>query len=57
MDIIKEYYYKWQLSIKDDPYMTDYYKEKYRTMVLKSLERPYRLWDERLKMYPTIILN
>lgn len=52
------YYHEWMFAEKDG--RTEYAlkcKEMYRELTLKSLERPHRYYNEKLKDFPPINLN
>ena len=55
---ITQAYIMWQNAERANfPHTASNYKERYRTLIMKSLERPYLEQMEALKAYPLIYLN
>ena len=56
---MKDYFYKqWKHAEKEGhEAISKVFKEKYRSIVMEELNRPYRQYVEALKQYPTIYLN
>lgn len=49
---------KWKLAEKEGNLKyAKACKEKYREAVMESLKKPYKQFEERLKMFPMISLN
>lgn len=58
MTDIKFYYHEWKTAEKEgNKTYALKCKKAYRDLVLKSLEKPYRYFNEKLKAFPAIILN
>lgn len=56
--LIKYWWFEWKVAeIDGDLKYAGFCKEQYRCLVMDSLKRPYKQYEEALKAYPPIWLN